>query len=55
MTFLAIFKAKSIYQVNGTRMEDWGINVDITKGRLKDVKNLIKLKKSKDIRNYEEH
>lgn len=45
-TLVCIFKTKNIYQINGKRLDDWGFNFDMAKGRLKDVANLIKLQKS---------
>jgi hypothetical protein len=45
-TAICVFQTKNIYQLNGKRIEDWGVNIDISKARLKDAAKIVKMQKT---------
>lgn len=46
LSAICIFQAKNISKLNGLSVDDWGLNIDIAKGRLKDATKLLKFQKA---------
>jgi hypothetical protein len=45
-TAVCIFNTKNIHKLDGLSIDDWGLNIDIAKGRLKDAAKLLKFEKA---------
>jgi len=48
-TLLLVFNQANLYELRGLQMEDWDLNISLTKGRLKDLKTAVKYKEAAKI------
>lgn len=48
-TLLLVFNTANLYDLRGFQMEDWDLNINITKGRLKDLQHAVKYKEAAKI------